>query len=155
MFLKVQLRAQLSQLRECEFAEGDRAQCDPRVRAMRFQGAFGHRYFNGRAGVVTVEYLAGERKYWRELCRDRAKLRAAFGPAPSGGDWFTLMSNTLPVHLEWRDNHPHAVIQPITGTELLTALAWMDLISGREVKTCQNPNCGIEYTVGGSRFSFR
>lgn len=129
---------------------------DPRVRAMRFQGAFGHRYFNGRAGVVSVEYLVSERNYWRGLCRDREKLRAAFGAAPTDGDWFTLMSNTLPVHLEWRGKHPHAVIQPITGTELLTALAWMDLVSGREVKTCQNPNCGpnggIEYTGGGSRF---
>jgi hypothetical protein len=60
------------------------------------------------------------------------------------------MSNTLPVHLEWRGKHPHAVIQPITGTELLTALAWMDIISGRESKPCQN--CGNEYTGGGSKF---
>ncbi|MGO9335940.1 MAG: hypothetical protein ACLPY1_00370 [Terracidiphilus sp.] len=125
---------------------------EPRVRAMRFQGAFGHRYFNGRAQVINVEYLVGERRYWRELCRDRAKLRAAFGAAPTDSDWFTLMSNTLPVHLEWRDSHPHAVIQPITGTELLTALAWMDIISGRECKICQNPKCGIEYTGGGSKF---
>ncbi|MDR3742169.1 MAG: hypothetical protein P4L40_24385 [Terracidiphilus sp.] len=123
---------------------------DPRVRAMRFQGAFGHRYFNGRAGVVSVEYLVSERNYWRGLCRDREKLRAAFGAAPTDGDWFTLMSNTLPVHLEWRGKHPHAVIQPITGTELLTALAWMDIISGRESKPCQN--CGNEYTGGGSKF---
>jgi hypothetical protein len=122
----------------------------PRVRETRFQGAFGHRYFNGRAQVISVEYLVSERNYWRELCRHRKKLRAAFGPAPTDGDWFTLMSNTLPVHLEWRDNHPHAVIQPITGSELLTALAWMDIISGRECKTCQN--CGNEYTGDGTKF---
>jgi hypothetical protein len=125
---------------------------EPRVRAMRFQGTFGHRYFNGKAGVISVEYLVSEQNYWRELCRDREKLRAAFGAVPIHGDWFTLMSNTLPVHLEWRDNHPHAVIQPITGTELFTALAWMDLIAGREVKICQNPNCGIEYTGGGNKY---
>jgi hypothetical protein len=89
---------------------------DQRFRAMRFQGAFGHRYFNGRAGVVSVEYLAGERKYWREPCRDRTKLRAALGPAPRVDNRFALMSNTLPVHLEWRGKHPHAVTQPITGT---------------------------------------
>jgi hypothetical protein len=126
---------------------------DPRIRAMRFQGTFGHRYMNGRASVMSVEYLAAERKYWREMCRDRAKLRAAFGSAsPDGADMFTLMSNTLPVHLEWAGKHPLAIIQPITGTELLTALAWMDLIEEREGKTCQNPNCGIEYTGGGSKF---
>lgn len=124
----------------------------PRVRAARFRGTFGHRYFKGKAQVVSVEYLAGTRNYWRELCRDHEKLRAAFGPGPANGDWFTLESNTLPVHLEWRDNHPHAVIQPITGMELLTALAWIDLVDGAVVKTCQNPNCGIEYTGGGSRF---
>jgi hypothetical protein len=124
----------------------------PRVRAARFQGTFGHRYYKGKAQVVSVDYLVGAQNYWRELCRDREKLRAAFGPGPAHGDWFTLESNTLPVHMEWRDHHPHAVIQPIFGTELLTALAWMDLVSEREVKICQNPNCGIEYTGGGSRF---
>ena len=120
------------------------------VRAARFQGKFGHRYFKGKAQVVSVEYLVGARYYWRELCRDHEKLRAEFGPGPNQGDWFTLTSNTLPVHLEWRDNHPHAVIQPITGMELLTALAWMDVISERECKTCQN--CGHDYTGEGSKF---
>ncbi|HEY6491461.1 MAG TPA: hypothetical protein VIY99_20200, partial [Terracidiphilus sp.] len=106
----------------------------------------------GRAIVMSLEYLVSEQAHWRKLCRDHRKLRAAFGPAPTSGDWFTLMSNTLPVHLEWRGNHPHAAIQPITGTELLTALAWMDLISERECKICENPKCGIEYTRGGSKF---
>src|ERR1039458_643067 len=136
------------------FAVSDMRETDelvsPRVRAARFQGKFGHRYFKGKAQVVSVEYLVGARNYWRELCRDRKKLRSEFGPGPNQGDWFTLTSNTLPVHLEWRDNHPHAVIQPITGMELLTALAWMDVISERECKTCQN--CGNEYTGAGSKF---
>lgn len=126
---------------------------DPRILAMRFQGTFGSTYFNGRAMVVTPEYLAGERDYWRGLLLDRSlsKLRAAFDPkSPDMHAMFATMCNTLQVHMEWRDGHPHAVIQPITGTELLTALAWIDLVWKREGKTCKK--CGNPYTKGGSRF---
>jgi hypothetical protein len=61
-------------------------------------------------------------------------------------------ANKLPVHMEWRGRHPHAVIQPITGRELLIALAWIDLVTGAECKVCNNSNCGIEYTRGGRKF---
>lgn len=134
---------------------------DLRVRATRFQGAFGHRYFNGRAVVATVESLHDDQKYWRELCKNRARLRAEFGPPPSGDssagqqEWSAIMAsfgNTLPVHLEWRGRHPHAVIQPITGWELLIALAWIDLVTGAVFKVCRNPNCGVEYTWGRPKF---
>ena len=133
---------------------------NPRIRAMRIQGAFGHRYFRGRAVVATVESLRDDQKHWRELLRNRTKLRAAFSSPPvnvsqGAKEWSAMMStygNTLPVHLEWRDKHPHAVIQPITGRELLTALAWIDLVTGAECKVCQNPNCGIEYSQGGRKF---
>jgi hypothetical protein len=134
---------------------------DRRIRAMRLRGAFGRREFTGRAVTATVESLRDEQKYWRELLRSRAKLRGAFGPPPSSDrsqgekEWFVIMSdfgNTLPVHLEWRGKHPHAVIQPITGRELLAALAWIDLVAGAEYKVCQNPNCQIEYMHGGRKF---
>ena len=131
---------------------------NPRTRAMRLQGAFGHRQFRGRAVVATVQSLQDAQKYWRELRRSRTKLRAAFSSPPVdvsqvAKEWFAMMSafgNTLPVHLEWRGKHPHAVIQPITGMELLTALAWIDLVTGAECKVCQK--CGIEYSRGGRKF---
>jgi hypothetical protein len=112
----------------------------------------------GRALVSTVESLQHEQKYWRELIKNRAKLRAEFTAPPSVGSTgapkhFALMSdfrNTLPVHLEWRGKHPYAVVQPITGIELLTALAWIDLITGARFKVCKK--CGIEYTGGGPKF---
>jgi len=131
------------------------------VPEMRLQGAFGHRWFRGRAQIETVESLQAEQHHWRELRRNRAKLRKAFAVAPPGGATphrkaaFALESavrNTLRMHLEWRGKHAHAVVQPITGRELLTALAWIDLITGADCKVCQNPNCGIEYTRGGSKF---
>jgi len=134
---------------------------DPRIKSMRVRAVSGHREFNGRAVVATVESLQHEQKYWRELLNNRRKLRAAFGPPPSAEvsqgkkEWFAMMShfgNTMPVHLEWRGKHPHAVIQAITGRELLVALAWIDLVMGAECKVCQNPNCGIEYSRGGRKF---
>jgi hypothetical protein len=130
------------------------------IREMRLSGAFGHRWLSGRASIETVESLQGGQKHWRELKRNSRKLRAAFAPQPASStphlkDMFALESqfgNTLPVHLEWRGKHPRAVIQPITGRELLIALAWIDLVTGAECKVCQNQNCGIEYTRGGSKF---
>jgi len=130
-----------------------------RTKSMRVRATSGHRHFNGRAVVATVESLQHEQKYWRELRRNRNKLRAAFSPPPSGDgsqvkkEWFAVMSrygNTLPVHLEWRGKHPHAVIEAITGRELLTALAWIDLVTGAECKVCQK--CGTEYSRGGRKF---
>jgi hypothetical protein len=141
--------------------EDERAIDRPGVREMLLRGAFGYRWLSGRAIVATLESLSDEQKYWRELCRNRAKLRAAFGPPPPTNsasglkDWFALESqfgNTLQVHLEWRGRHPHAIIQPVTARELLTALAWIDLVTGAECKVCQNPNCGVEYTRGGRKY---
>jgi hypothetical protein len=116
---------------------------------------------NGRASIETLKSLQEEQKHWRELRRSHAKLRAAFAGGPSVGsapylkDKFAIESrfgNTLPVHLEWRGKHPHAVIQPVTGRELLIALAWLDLVTEAEGKICQNPKCRIEYTLGGRKF---
>jgi hypothetical protein len=129
------------------------------VREMRLTGAFGHKWLCGRAGIETVETLQQEQKHWRDLLRNRTKLRAAFAPGPSVDsapylkDQFAIESkfgNTLQVHLEWRGRHPRAVIQPVTGRELLVALAWIDLVTGAECKVCQK--CGIEYTRGGRKF---
>jgi hypothetical protein len=131
------------------------------IKEMLLMGAFGHRYFAGRALPVTVEELGREQNYWRSLKRSPAKLRTAFGPSPSGDsaphikDTFAINSrfgNTLQVHLEWKGKHPRAIIQPITGRELLIALAWIDLVTDADCKVCHNHKCGIEYTRGGRKF---
>lgn len=131
------------------------------VREMRLYGSFGYRWFNGRAEVETVEWLQQQQEHWRGLLRNRTKLRAAFEPGPSGDsrpydkDRFALKSklgNTLEVHMEWRGKVPYAVIQPVTGRELLIALAWIDLVTGTDCRVCQNPKCGIEYSFGGRKF---
>jgi hypothetical protein len=131
------------------------------LREMVLLGSFGHRWFNGRASIETVESLKQEQVHWRNLLRNRTKLKAAFGPGPSADsrpydkDRFALESkfgNTLEVHLEWRGKVPYFVIQPVTGRELLIALAWMDLVTGAQCKVCQNPKCGIEYSLGGRKF---
>jgi len=131
------------------------------LNGMRLLGGFGHRYLNHWASIEGVDELRQEQKHWRELCRNRRKLREIFGPGPSGDDvpghkeFFAVESqfgNTLPVHLEWHGKHARAIIQPLTGREILIALAWVDLVSGAECKVCQNRNCGIEYTYGGRKF---
>jgi hypothetical protein len=130
-------------------------------------GAFGHRFIqSGRAQPWDVESLCRQRDKWRGVMlsehrkrTESAKLRKAFEP-PSGNTVeeqyiFAVNSklkNTLEVHLEWQRGHAIAVIQPITGEELMKALAWIDLVNDAEVKVCRNPKCGIEYTGGGSRF---
>ena len=123
-------------------------------------GAFGHRYFRGRATEIRLEGLCHERDRWRSLMRgNTAKLRKLFWPL--SGDSVeekyifaanTQFGNTLPVHLEWqpKSDCPRAVIQPMTGEELLIALAWIDLVTEAEFKVCAK--CGTEYTRGGRKF---
>jgi hypothetical protein len=129
---------------------------------MRLSGAFGHRWLNGRASIETVESLQMEQEHWRELRRNRRKLREAFAPGPARDsaphlkDKFAIESrfgNTLEVHLGWRGKHPHAIIQPVTGRELLIALAWIDLVTEAECRVCQK--CDEPYTRGGSKFCSR
>jgi hypothetical protein len=129
------------------------------VPEMLLQGAFGHRWVWGRALPETVESMRAEQRHWRELMHSRAKLRKALAAAPPGNAMPTRKAafaleahfgNTLPVHLERRAEHTHAVVQPITGRELLIALAWLDLLDGAPCKVCQN--CGVDYTRGGSKY---
>jgi hypothetical protein len=118
------------------------------------EGAFGLRWFQGRALPLTLEELWAEQEHWSELLspQGRAKLRARFTPRPSDAAWFALQTqfeNTLPVHIEWRAGerqYPHAVVQPMTGRELLTATAWIDLVRGAKFQVCENENCGISFS---------
>jgi len=122
--------------------------------AKYIQGEVGYRYIINPLYPVpqSIENLWTEQERWIERLKSPAKLRAEFGPPPKDdarpGEhsmfaFNTHFANTLPTHLEWKPD-PHALIQPITGRELLIATAWVDLVSGYEVQVCQN--CGIPFT---------
>ena len=121
---------------------------------MRLLGGFGHRYLNHWASIESVaglqraETVEGTVPESAETSGN-AGTRSLHGKQPGHKSVFALLSqfgNTLPVHLEWRGKHTHAVLQPVTGRELLIALAWIDLVTGAECKVCQR--CGIEYSSG-------
>jgi hypothetical protein len=116
---------------------------------------FGVRDFVGHARPLTVEELWAEQEHWKELFspQGRAKLRAKFAPRPSSArPWVRAdfaFENTLPIHMEWKAGerqYPHAVVQPITGRELLIATVWMDLVRGAKFQVCENPDCGISFS---------
>jgi hypothetical protein len=118
-------------------------------------GNFGLRWFHGCARPLTLEELWADQEHWKELLsRDgRAKLRAKFTPPRDGarpGDKIefalgTQFGNTLPVHMEWKigRQYPYAVIQPMTGWELLIATTWIDLVRGAKIQVCEN--CGTPF----------
>jgi hypothetical protein len=136
-----------------------RAHADPHVSAsageMLLSGDFGYRLFFGRALPLTLEQLWRDQDHWANLLRSPSLLRAEFGPAPADDappfkkfDFAAKanLSNTLPLHLEWRRSSPNAVIQPITGWELLIATAQVDLVSGAAFQVCQRMDCGIPFS---------
>lgn len=123
----------------------------------RVAGTFGYRAFRGFAAPLTLEELWDEQDAWKDLLRGpsklrEAKLRARFGPPSSKNEniyehlkfaWAAELQNTLPVHLEWKQK-PRAILQPITGRELLIATIWIDLVSGSPFQECQH--CGTPFT---------
>jgi hypothetical protein len=137
-----------------------RAHEDPHVSEsagrMLLSGSFGHRLFFGRALPLTLEQLWSDQDHWAKLVRSRSLLRAEFGPAPSDAvppfeklefSSKINLTNTLPLHMEWdRGGSPHAVIQPITGRELLIATTQVDLVTGADFQVCQRKDCGISFS---------
>ncbi len=121
----------------------------------RLSGAFGFRVFEGMARPVSLEDVWEEQEYWKDLLKGPAKrrngkLRAKFGTPPDANArphdhvsfaWNTHFFNTLPMHLEWKRN-AHAILQPMTAHEMLTATTWGDLVSGspfQECNLCRTP----------------
>jgi len=120
-------------------------------------GALGVRLFVGHARPITLEELWAEQDRWKELLSQQgiAKLRAKFIPAkadsrPSGKFGFAMDAyffNTLPLHMEWKagkQQYPYAVVQPISGQELLIATTWIDLVRRAKFQVCEN--CGISFS---------
>jgi hypothetical protein len=128
------------------------------IRDMLLAGDFGYRYFMGRALPLTIEELWEEQDRWRRLLLNPRDLRAEFASPPGDAarpseKWSfaiqTEFRNTLPIHLEWKKaprQNTHAVIQPMTGRELLIAAAWVDIVQQEEIQVCQRRDCGLPFT---------
>jgi len=142
-----------------------RAHEDPNVSAsagtMLLSGAFGHRLFFGRALPLTLEKLWRDQDHWANLLRTPKLLRAEFGRAPADdaapyekAEFASKanVANTLPLHMEWDRSSPHAVIQPITGRELLVATTQVDLVTGARFQVCQRTDCGISFSGRRRKF---
>jgi hypothetical protein len=123
--------------------------------SMLLSGAFGHRLFFGRALPVTLEELWAQQDHWSKLLRRPSLLRAEFGRVPADDAPpfekvdFSLrvnLTNTLPLHMEWARGSPHAVIQPITGWELLIATTQFDIVTGAPFQVCQRKDCAISFS---------
>jgi hypothetical protein len=104
-----------------------------------------------------------------------AELKAKFGYVPSrkraieserkdtASFLFALQTQTvneLPMHIEWRQGEferddgrivkgdvPHAVVETITGREMLTATIHLDLIRRARFQICKRKNCSTPFPV--------
>lgn len=119
-------------------------------------GAFGSRYFSGRALSVLLADLQAEQDFWRELLTKHDALTARFGPPPSSSaspakrTTFaveTYFSNELHLHFEWRRGAPRGVIETITGREMLIATIHLDLLRGGKFQVCKRRDCAIPFSV--------
>ena len=133
-----------------------------RAARLDLNGAFGHRFFSGWAQPITFEDFWKHQEHWNNLLRNPKLLREEFRPppredvAPGQKVDFAIKAgfqNTLEIHMEWRPavkrlakGSPSAVVQPITGHELLMTTAHVDLISGAMFQVCQRSDCGIPFT---------
>jgi len=117
-------------------------------------GAFGARAFNGRALSVPLHDLLRQQQWWLKTLRDPAALKARFGtpPAPSAKSIqklsFALQTatmNELPMHIEWKRGGAFAVVETITGWEMLVATIHLDLLRHADFKSCARADCGIPF----------
>jgi len=117
-------------------------------------GAFGARLFNGRALSVPLHDLLRQQQWWLKTLRDPAALKAKFGSPPlpnargSQKLLFALQTasmNEFPMHVEWRRGGAFAVVETITGWEMLVATTHLDLLRHANFKSCARADCGIPF----------
>jgi CGNR zinc finger len=123
---------------------------------MLLSGAFGSRFFNGRAVPLHLSDLQSEQAHWRELLSSPRALKAEFGSAPKPDATpakhlaYAVKShffNQLPVGIQWRAGLPHGLTETITGREMMTATVQLDLLRGGKFQVCQRPDCGIPFAT--------
>lgn len=136
--------------------------------SMLMSGSFGYRYFNGRALPLTLEELWRQQSDWRSLLENPDALRSQFStPPPSEATPHeklkfsvnSLAFNTLQIHVAWQKQtrrqengqkntavEPVAVLQTITGWEMLVATTHLDLLQRANFQRCQRSDCGIPFT---------
>ena len=103
-----------------------------------------------------MDDLRGDAELWYKRLgslRYPAKLRAEFkkppptNARPSDLDAFASeagFTNTLPVSMEWEGKDPYAVVETISGWELMVATAWADVVGKAEPQVCDQ--CGTRFT---------
>jgi hypothetical protein len=118
-------------------------------------GAFGARAFNGRALPVPLDDLWRLQQGWLKTLSDPRALKKRFGPPPAPGAksgqklFFALqtrMMNEFPMHIEWRRGGAFAVVETITGLEMLIATTHLDLLRRADFGSCARADCGIPFT---------
>jgi RNA polymerase-binding transcription factor DksA len=55
------------------------------------------------------------------------------------------MMNEFPMHIEWRRNGAFAVVETITGLEMLVATTHLDLLRHADFKICARADCAIPF----------
>jgi len=127
------------------------------VTGQALDGAFGYRHFRNLAVLpVEIKRLWREQRYWKYLLNNPTALRKQFftpprdEASPADKEAFaihTKFGNTLEIHLECKKGQvPRAVIQPMTGRELLVATAWLDIVQQEKIQICQRTDCGLPFT---------
>jgi hypothetical protein len=134
---------------------------------MRIERPVGHRYVSGYAAPFTVGVLKREQERALQLMdllqKHRDRLRDWFGPPTNelAHAAKNRVLNTLPMHIEWSGGRivsaarsalgvlPQAVIQPVTGHEMLTVTLHLDLVRGAKVQVCEK--CQVRFT-GTTRY---
>jgi hypothetical protein len=117
-------------------------------------GAFGARAFNGRALSVPLDDFWRNQQWWRKTLRAPAALKARYGPPPGPSAksiqklHFALQTarmNELPLHIEWKRGGAFAVVETITGWEMMVATTHLDLLRHAVFKICARADCTIPF----------
>jgi hypothetical protein len=134
---------------------------DPRVRNSRpeepaqfLNGYFGSRLLRGEILKVRRDHLQKTAQWWNDALLDRAALKKRFGSPPVAASeeihkyiyaWQTATFNELPMHIEWDSGRPFAVVETVTGWEMIIATIHLDLLRGARFGICKRKDCGISF----------
>jgi hypothetical protein len=120
-----------------------------RMGAAAVTGVYGGRYLSETALPVHLDDFWKEQATWRWTLKNQKEWKQLFTPsgATSEIEARTHAFSELPLRVEWQEGRPIAVIETITGQQLLVATTHIDLIRHARFRTCQRPDCGIPFAV--------